>query len=182
MHHDPFLVFVVLLLAGQFGLFTFQSFARDVPAQIVYSGRALPAHKSALARELDRIVGYTCPHTGGGSTNMVGASYPWLSANTVNFLSLQQFGGAACSWASLGDVDETDPEIAWRTLMEFGSPFLLTMDFGSPRNPPPFDLRPFADLNAIDVPVYRRALRSGRYEIVPGFRRDGLVLLRLARA
>ena len=72
-------------------------------------------------------------------------------------------------------------ELGWQALTGVDSPFLLTMDFGNPRNQLPGDLAAQvsanANLNVIDVPVLRRALRSGRYTIVPSFRRSGLLLL-----
>jgi hypothetical protein len=174
-------VLIALLLTGQFALMTLQSFDANAPAQIVDPhGRSVPVARSNVARQLDEIVRYTCDHTPGGRVNTVGASYPWLSANTVNLLSLEQFAGGGCSWQSIGD-GVTDPELGWQALTGVDSPFLLTMDFGNPRNQLPGDLAAQvsanANLNVIDVPVLRRALRSGRYTIVPSFRRSGLLLL-----
>jgi hypothetical protein len=170
-----------VLLAGQFALMTFQSFDANAPAQIVDPhGRAVPVATSNLARQLDEIVRYTCRHTPGGRVNTVGANYPWLSANTINLLSVEQFAGGGCSWQSLGD-GATDPEVGWQALTGVDSPFLLTMDFGNPHDELPGDLAAQvpanADLNVIDDAVLRRALRSGRYTIVPAFRHSGLLLL-----
>ena len=137
--------------------------------------------RSALAGQLDAVVRYACPRTAGGRVNTVAADYPWLSANTVNLLTLEQFAGGGCSWASLPNA-ETDPEVGWQALTQLNSPFVVTMDFGNSRNPPPADIGPqvsaFPELNAIDVAVLERARRSGRYSVVRGFRREGLVLLR----
>ena len=115
------------------------------------------------------------------------ADYFWLNGNTLTMLAFQKFAlsGRRCYWTGLGR-GLTDPDAAWHSLLYFDSPFLVSPDYGNPRNQISHDLEYTVGLNyvltsgydRVDAAVYRRALRSGRYEIVPGSRRLGVVLLR----
>jgi hypothetical protein len=170
-----------LVLTAQFVLLAVQSFVADVPAQIYEPLRMLPTARSGFARQLDRVIHYTCLHTPYGKTNVVAADYASLSANTANFLALQQFIAGGCSWTNLGSAP-TDPRQGWEIVTDNDAPFILTFDFGNPENPLPpqiaAEVPAYENVNVIDVAVLRQARRSGRYTVVPAFRRAGLLLLR----
>jgi hypothetical protein len=173
---------LALVFVAQFGLMTAQSFANSVPG--TYSGyRSLPVAKSPTARRLDAIVRRVCLASPPGSIEAVGTSYFWLNANTLNFLAIKEFA-QPCPWAAVGGHGTT-VDGAWQDLVRYRSPFFLTVDYGNPRNPLPPQIRaktPLDDrFNRTDRGLFRRVLGSGRYVVVPGSRRLGLILLRLAR-
>jgi hypothetical protein len=194
------------LFAGQFALTTLQSFDSGKPAALAYSRVSLPAEipkhlrpapltysrlhqpvgKSGFATELDRVVRLTCTNSTGGRINMVGTNYPWLNYSTLQMLAFAKFAedGRRCHYTALGD--DTDANGAWQKLRRLKSPFYVTVDYGNPRNPLPRDLVAETNLtdvfNRINVAVLRRVTRSGLYTVVPGSRRRGLVVLRLASA
>jgi hypothetical protein len=175
---------IALLFAGQFALSTLQSFDTGTPRELMYVRLRAPAAKSAFAAELDRVVRLTCTNDTAGQVTMVGTDYPWLNANTLELLAHARFqAGPHCSYTALGYA-LNDSGVAWQRVIDYGSPFLVTVDYGNPRNPLPPEFVAQTDLtdpfNEINVAVLRRAISSGRYTIVPGSRRVGVIVLRLA--
>lgn len=173
------------LFAGQLAFTTLQSFDTATPSELAYYRLREPAARSAFAAQVDRIIRLTCPRETAARATMVGTDYPWLNHNTLRMLARARFqSGPRCNYNALGYA-EADPEVGWRRLIESGALFFVTLDYGNPRNPLPADLRRQVKLNnafnRINLAVLRRAIRSGRYTIVPQSRRLGLLVLRLAQ-
>lgn len=138
---------------------------------------------AGFAETLERAVADTCGPESATRINMVGADYPWLNHNTLSMLAVEEHAdeGLMCYYTGLGYA-ENDPEIAWKRLLEFKSPYYISIDYGNSANPLPADKRalilPSDPFNAVNIAVYRRVRASGMYEVVRGSRRDGLVVLR----
>jgi hypothetical protein len=176
------------VVAAQLAAVSLQSLWSSVPRSVGYSPD-VPERKSALASELDRIIRLTCTGKTAGKINVVGTDYPWLNHVSLEFIAFSQFArrDRRCYWASVGFA-ERDPRAAWQQLNRFQSPFYVTVDYGNPRNLLPPALRARAQetltepdaFNQTNIAVFRRALRSGEWLVVPGFRHLGLIVLRRA--
>jgi hypothetical protein len=199
---------VVLLFAGQFALMTLRSFDVVSLGSLDRPGpyHTIPVSKSAYAEQLDDIVRRTCTPQSAQKYNTVGGSYVWLNANILTMLVAEQFAlrSRQCFWAGLDNLStDNEPGTRWKELVRRNSPYFLTVDYGNPSNrlppalPTPegpclqvsdrdkrkcFEVVLALDrqLNAGNADVLRRAIQSGRYVVVPGSRRLGLVLMRLA--
>lgn len=149
---------------------------------VSYSVKELTTSTS-FAETLEHAVADTCGPESAARINMVGADYPWLNHNTLSMLALEEHAdeGLTCYYTGLGYA-ENDPEIAWKRLLEFKSPYYISIDYGNSANPLPPDKRalilPSDPFNAVNIAVYRHVRASGMYEVVRGSRRDGLVILR----
>jgi hypothetical protein len=177
---------VLVLLAGQFGLSTWQDFSTGFPQELAYGQyRSTPERSSPLAAELDRVVALTCTPEASRQISTVGADYAWLNSNTMTMRAYSRYAlqGRRCAWLNLGR-GQTDADAAWQMVVARDSPFYLSLDYDDVANPlpPPQAAAALDDpLNLVDRELYRRALSSGRYEVVPGSRRTGLVVLRRTR-
>ncbi len=173
----------VVVLAAEFVVVTLQSFGHAREASWVsYPVKEL-TRDAAFAEALESAVAQTCGPDSSGRINMVGADYPWLNHNTLSMLALEEHAdeGLTCYYTALGYA-ENDPELAWKRLLEFKSPYYIGIDYGNAANPLPADKQSLIlssdPFNAVNVAVYRRVRESGLFEPVPGSRRDGLVILR----
>ena len=134
------------------------------------------------------MVRLTCTDATAGKFNLVGTSYAWLNANTLGMLAAERFAmiGRRCYYGGLRRLN--DPDAGWRDVVRYPWPFFVTVDYDNPGNPLPPEqqvpdvrdeiIEPF---NRINVAVLRRAIQTGQYVIVPGSRRNGLVVLQLAK-
>jgi len=183
----PVTALACILFGTQFGLMVWQSFDANASTELTRNSyRAVPTSKSALATQIERLVAVSCKATPRGTYNTVGASYAWLNQNTLMMLAAEREGSRSrdCPWASVGSP--TSPGAGWRELSARQSPFLLTVDYGNPGNQLPAPYRSQVglttaqdkQLNGGNAALLRAALKSGRYSVVPGMRRLGLVLLR----
>jgi hypothetical protein len=172
-----------VVLAIQLVVANLQGFGRARQDSLVsYPVKDL-TRDAGFAETLERTVAETCGPESATRINMVGADYPWLNHNTLSMLAIEEYAdeGLTCYYTALGYA-ENDPEIAWKRLLEFKSPYYISIDYGNSANPLPPDKRalilPSDPFNAVNVSVYRRVRESGMYEVVRGSRRDGLVVLR----
>ena len=172
------------ILCAQFTVVTFQSFGKLQTASLVSYPLTPPVAKSAFAGELNRVVTATCTPEADYKINMVGAEYPWLNHNTLEMLAIERYAesGKRCYYTALGYA-ENDPNIAFKRVEDFKSPYYISIDYGNPANPLPPTLQsliiqadPFNKVNQI---VFRRVVTSGLYQRIPGTAREGLVILRL---
>ena len=173
----------VVILAAELVVVTLQGFGHARQASLVsYPVKELTT-EAGFAETLDRTVATTCGPESADRINMVGADYPWLNHNYLSMLALEEHAdeGLICYYTALGYA-ESDPEVAWQRLLQFKSPYYISIDYDNPANPLPPDkqalIRASDPFNTVNVTVYRRVRESGRYELVPGSRRDGLVILR----
>jgi hypothetical protein len=181
-------VLVSLLFAGQYTLTALQSFTNAIPAQLpaqlLY--RTVPTPRSTMAAELDQVVQLTCTDATAGKFNLVGTSYAWLNANTLGMLAAERFAmiGRRCYYRGF-PLALNDPDAGWRDVVRYPSPFFVTVDYDNPGNPLPPELQARHEFlerfNRINIAVLRRAIETGQYVIVPGSRRNGLVVLQLAK-
>jgi hypothetical protein len=182
----PITALVLFAAAAQFTLVLVADFAVGAPAWLSnQSYRSVPASKSTFAAGLERIVRVACPSDASGRPNIVGTSYPWLNANTLNFVAADQLGSrwTRCSWVGVAGAT-SDVDAGWSNLVGSQAPYFLTVDYGNARNPLPRELRATeypAVFNQINAGVLRRVTASGRYRVVPGTRRSGLVAFRLVQ-
>jgi hypothetical protein len=179
----------VALFTAQFGLMILQSFDATTPALLTRpSYRSVPTARSALASQVEHLASLTCAATDEDAWNTVGTSYAWLNANTLTMLSAEYGAarGRGCHWAG---VDFTRGlKAGWHDLVAWRSPFLLTVDYGNVANRLPSAFQPSElltpsqdrQLNGDNAALLHEAIGSGRYVVVAGERRNGLVLLRLA--
>jgi hypothetical protein len=179
----------IAVLAAQFGLVTDWSYSPPADAASYFRGGlpiGPPQSRSDFARELDRIVRLTCTNETAYKSNVVGVSYTWLNNNNLELLAHEKLGwtGRRCSYHVLA-LALDDTEAGLRTMRAVSPPFYIGVDFGNLRNPLPADLRAGTRLddqfNSASAAVFRRILTSGRYEVVPGTRREGLIVLRARR-
>ena len=176
----------VVVLVAEFAVVTLQGFGYARQSALTsYPVKELTT-STDFAETLDDVVADTCGPESNGRINMVGADYPWLNHNNLSMLALEEHAGAGlnCYYTALGYA-ENDPELAWKRLLQFASPYYISIDYDNPANPLPPDkqrlIYPSDPFNAVNVAVYRRLRQSPLYEIVPRSRQSGLVVLR-ARA
>jgi hypothetical protein len=178
---------VAIVFAAQFALMTLQSFDSGAPSSLVRAAyHGVPQRDASFPDQVSRIVHTACASTPSGQYDTVGASYAWLNQNTLTMLAAEQFAldGHDCPWAGV-QFSSADPG-GWGDFSARKSTFFVTVDYGNPRNRLPKALDPQTGLStALDVHfnggnalLLSRAIRSGRYAVVPGSRRLGLVLLR----
>jgi hypothetical protein len=177
----------VVVLVVEFGLVQLQSFGQTPIASMSYARLAAPASKSPFAKELDDVVQHTCTAASAGKINMVGAEHPWFNHNTIEMLAFERYAdsGRRCYYTALGYA-EKDTEAAWQRLQQFQSPYYISIDYGDRSNPLPAAeqslITPSDPFNVVNTAVFKRVRASGIYEVVPGSRDTGLVVLRLAKA
>lgn len=175
-------VAAAVVLAVEFGLTQLQSFGQTPIASASYPRLVAPTSETPFAKELDDVVDQTCTTESAGKINMVGADHPWFNHNTIEMLAFQRYAesGRRCYYTALGYA-EKDPEVAWKRLRKFGSPYYISIDYGNRTNPLPEAQRslltPSDPFNRVNTNVYRRVRRSGRYQIVPESRSTGIVIL-----
>jgi hypothetical protein len=176
----PTVLGVVLVI--QFAGGTLQSFDIWKPSWLVSYPIPAPVQKTAIARTLDEIVNQTCTPASSFKINMVGVNYPWFNANTLQMLAAERFAesGRYCYYTALGYAS-TDPNAAWRRVVQFKPPFYIGLDYGNAVNPLPLVQRRAIDpkdpFNVINVAVFRRAIRSKAFVVLPETRRAGTVVL-----
>jgi hypothetical protein len=88
--------------------------------------------------------------------------------------------GRYCYYTALGYAS-TDPDAAWRRVVEFKPPFYIAVDYGNPKNPLPVTeaktIVATDAFNKVNVNVFRRAITSGRFRVAPRSRDTGIVVL-----
>jgi hypothetical protein len=145
--------------------------------------RLAEPQRRSLEPTLREIVRSTCPSSANGRISIVGAEYPWLNGNTLSLVASEEFAlaGRQCQYTPLGYA-EGNVDRAWKRVLAIDPPFYVAIDYGNPSNRLPADLEAQATrrdpFNRVNLAVYRRALRSGRFLVVPDTRRSGLVVLR----
>jgi hypothetical protein len=166
----------------QFASGTLQSFATSHPSSMISPLIDAPTQKTAFARNLDAIVDQTCTPSSSDKINMVGVEYPWLNENTLEMLAAERFAesGRYCYYTTLGYAT-TSPNAAWRRVIQFMPPFYISLDYGSVRNRLPATIQQTIDptdpFNVTNVAVFRRAVASTRFSILPGSRQAGTIIL-----
>jgi hypothetical protein len=181
----------VVVFAGQFALMTWQSFDTRAPTGFVrVAYRNVPVSESAFVKHVDRLVQEACSADTGGRYNTIGTNYAWLNQNNVAMLAAEQgaLEGRTCNWAGIA-LPNGKAAAGWQELVRRESPYVLTVDYGNPANRLPAALVPGVGLspqldraiNGTNVAFLRQVLRSDRYTVVPGSRRQGLILLRLPK-
>lgn len=177
----------VVVLAAEFVVVTLQGFGYARQAALTsYPVKELMT-EAGFAEALEDVVDRTCGIESTDRINMVGADYPWLNHNTLSMLAREQHSGdnLNCYYTALGYA-ENDPAVAWARVLEFRSPYYISIDYGNPVNPLPPDKRalilPSDPFNVVNVAVFRRVRESALFEVVPGSRREGLVILRSTTA
>ena len=175
----------VVLLAAEFVVVTFQSFGYARQASLTsYPVKEL-MRETGFAQALERTIADTCGPESAGRINMVGADYPWLNHNNLSMVALEEHAGDGliCYYTALGYA-ENDPEVAWKRLLEFKSPYYISIDYDNPANPLPTDkqalILPSDPFNTVNVAIYRRVRASDAYEVVAGSQGQGLVVFRRA--
>ena len=176
----PLVIAVMVLLAAQFGLVNAR--ALGVGERSSYPYLAQPVTDSALRERLQELVHATCTAKSDGRISVVGGDYPWLNGNTLSLLADEEHtvGGHECEYTALGYA-ETDADAAWQRVLSLSAPYYVTIDYEDPANRlapglaaavPSYDA-----FNRVNRAVFRRALGSGVYSVLPGTRRDGFVAL-----
>ena len=173
----------VVVLAAEFTVVTLQGFGHLREASLVsYPVKELTTG-AGFANTLERAVADTCGTVSTGRINMVGVDYAWLNHNVLSMIALEQHAneGLACYYTALGYA-ANDPNVAWKRVLDFKPPYYVSIDYGNPANPLPPDKKalviPSDPFNAVNLAVYRRVRDSGLFEVLPGSRRDGLVVFR----
>jgi hypothetical protein len=168
-------------LAAQFALATAASFGYG-PTTFSYY-RLVKPQRHSLDSTLQRVVRTTCPSAANGKINVVGAEYPWLNGNTLSLIASEEFAlaGRQCQYTPLGYAEQS-VDAAWERVLAINPPFYVALDYGNPANRLPAELEaqttrpdPF---NRVNLGVYRRAVRSGRFVAIAESRQAGLVVLR----
>ncbi len=178
----------LVLFAGQFVLMTWQSFDSGAPARLVRPNyHSVPVSETAFAKHVDRLVRAACAADTGGRYNTIGASYAWLNQNNLTMLAAEHgaLQGRTCNWAGV-EFPNGNAAVGWKELMARESPYVLTVDYGNPANRLPAALEPelgfrprlYRLMNGPNAAFLRMVIRSDRYVVVPGSRREGLILLR----
>ena len=173
----------VVILAAEFAVVTLQGFGHARQASLTSYPLKPLTRDVGFPHALERAVAETCRPDSAYQINMVGADYGWLNHNYLSMLAIEEHAdeGLTCYYTALGYA-ENDPDVAWKRLLEFKSPYYISIDYGNAANPLPAAqqalVRPDDPFNKVNRAVYRRVLESGLYQLVPGSRRDGLVVLR----
>jgi len=174
----------VAVLAIELVVVTLQGFGYARQASLTsYPVKEL-TRTAGFAQTLENTVADTCGPESAYRINMVGADYPWLNHNYLSLLAIEEHAdeGLTCYYTALGYA-EGDPEVAWKRLLEFKSPYYISIDYGNSTNALPLAfqamIRPDDPFNQVNRAVFARVMASGLYKLVPGSRRDGLVILRL---
>jgi hypothetical protein len=172
---------VASLLALQVLLTTAASFGVKPPA--FRYDRITEPQRQSLEPTLRDLVRLTCPESANGRINVVGAEYAWLNGNTLSLIASEEFAldGRQCQYTPLGYAEQS-VETAWFRVLAINPPFYVALDYGNPANHLPTALEAQATrpdpFNRVNLGVYRRALRSGRFAAIPETKQDGLVVLR----
>ena len=171
------------LLLIEFGLVQLQSFGKKPIRSMTYAALAAPQPASTFSNELENIVRETCTPQSAGRINMVGADYPWFNHNTLEMLAFERYAekGLRCYYTALGYA-ENNPNVAWQRVLEFKSPYYISIDYGDRSNPLPEAQRVLIDpsdpFNVVDKNVFWRTRASGTYRVVNGSGEAGVVVLR----
>jgi hypothetical protein len=171
------------VLAAEYVGVTLQSFGIAQASALVSYRIAEPVREPGFAAALDDIVRRTCTEKAAWKINMVGGEYPWLNANTLEMLAFSRYAesGRRCYYTSLGYA-ESDPADAWARVQEFKPPYYVSVEYGNARNELPQTYAPAAAradaFNRVNRVIFERVSRSRRFEVVPGSRRDGVVVFR----
>jgi len=172
---------ILVLVSLQFAASTAQSFGATLKP-LAYARIRAPVN-DRFYQTLERIVTSTCTLKANYRISVVGVDYPWLNANTLSLLADETFGrrDRQCHYTPLG-LAEQDSERAFQRLLTFKPPYYISLDYDNPNNPlsqAKSSSIVASDLfNTINREVHRRVLGSGLFEILPGSRRDGIVILR----
>jgi hypothetical protein len=178
-----FAVALSAVLVAEGTLTTLQSFGYWHRNSLVSYPLQPPKQKTEFAWALDRIVDRTCTPASANRINMVGVEYPWLNHNTLEMLAAERYAssGRWCYYTALGYA-ATDPTAAWQRVVQFQSPYYITLDYGNKRDPLPPDvaatIAPNDPFNLLNRVVYRRALRSGMYLPLARTREAGTIVLK----
>lgn len=180
------LVAVAAVVAAiEFGFVQLQSFGVKPISSLSYAALVAPVANTAFAKELNAVVDATCNTDTAGKINMVGAEYPWFNHNNLEMLAFERFrlNGLRCYYTALGYAS-TDPEAGWTRVKQFASPYYISIDYGDASNPLPKAeqslIVPTDPFNVINTAVFKRVVASGIYQLVPGSRDEGVVLLKRA--
>ena len=173
----------VAVLTVEFALVTLQGFGHPLFSSLSYHRLVAPARDNRFHSHLESVVDTTCTPETANRISIVGVDYPWLNHNTLELLAFERHArqGRKCYYTSLGYAETSVPR-AWKRVRDFNPPFFISIDYGNPINTLPHPQRlmvvapnPF---NAVNRAVFRRLLRSQLFELVPGSRHDGFVILR----
>jgi hypothetical protein len=180
------LVVAVAVVAGfEFGLGELQSFGQTPIASMSDPRLTAPSSETPFARELNDVVDQTCTPGSSWKINMVGADYPWFNHNTLEMLAFERYrlSGLRCYYTALGYA-EKDPEVAWKRLQQFLSPYYISIDYGDKANPLPAAqqslIAPSDPFNVVNIAIFNRVRASKSYDVVPGSRRSGVIVLKQA--
>jgi hypothetical protein len=172
---------LVLAVGFQFAAVTADSFGARIPG--LHYARVRAPRTDAFLGTLRDIAASTCNSATNGRISMVGVDYPWLNANTLTLLAHERFSrrGISCYYTPLG-LAESDTRVAWRRVLSFEPPYFVGIDYGNARNPLPAAqqrlIAPSDAFNVVNRSVFRLALNSGRFEVLPRRRHAGLIVLR----
>jgi hypothetical protein len=176
-----------VVLVGEFAFAQLQSFGQSPISSLAYPTLVRPTPQTPFAKELNQVVDETCTADSAGRINMVGADYGWFNHNTIEMLAFERYAlsGRRCYYTALGYA-ENDSEAAWARLVQYQSPYYISIDYGSRSNPlPPAEKRlvvPSDPFNVVNTAIFQRVRGSGTYSLVPGTRDDGLVVLKLVKS
>jgi hypothetical protein len=181
----PIVVATAIVVAFEFVLVQLQSFGETPIASLSYYRLIAPTGETRFAKELNSVVDRTCTPESAGKINMVGADYPWFNHNTIEMIAFERHAesGLRCYYTALGYAEQS-PEVAWKRVQEFDSPYYISVDYGNRSNPLPnaeqLLIAPSDPFNVVNTTVFNRVKSSGTYKVVPGSRESGVVVLQRA--
>jgi hypothetical protein len=178
---------LIAVVASQFLVANLKTFTPATSTLVSYTGGpeqhrliTSPDRSRGLRHDLDELVSLSCV-PGRQSSALVLAEYPWLNHNTLQFIAHQARWSRNCRYTSL-PLGESGTQASKHVLGSKAS-YLVSIDFGSRANLLMPDLRrqvgvAYKRFNRTNRPMFRRLIRSTRFQIVPGSRQGGFVVFR----